>query len=395
MASTKFNAQKYKTPVGYVPTSVSSKLSNYNSGYTGNSGAVYSKGQNLRSEGYPNTYSTGRTTYSPSGTAEERFMNAHLKSSGGSTPSASSSASRSYSSSSSADYDPYDDSDNGVSDSYSALLAAYSQRQNDYEEYLRQMREAAQNAYDRSMGALNSAYDSQMSSLSGNLNETKNQLLNQYNLSKNSINKDAENSLRQAYINNMLNRKNLAQQMSAQGLTGGATETTMANMLNNYGNARNAINTTANSNLANLEGNYSGNLSQAMQAYNSAVANANLQKAQQQMSLENALSNNQISALSDYQSLLQRDNQNYLDLLKTAIANGMNFSYNPTAANNEVKAVALQQAANPTLQNNYAALQALLNNAQTPGVNSPGMTVANPSTASDLMSWINYIQGSK
>ena len=272
-----------------------------------------------------------------------------------------------------------------TANAYNALLAAYQSQRNDYDEYLRQMREAAENAYNRGMSALNSAYDSQMNSLSNNLSETRNQLSNQYNRSRGNISQDAENSLRQAYINKMLSQRNLGQQMSAQGLTGGATETTMANMLNNYGNARNSINNTLNNNLSNLEGNYSDNLSQAMQAYNSAVANANLAKAQQAMSLENALANNQISALGDYQSLLQRDNQNYLDLLKAAIQNGASFSYNPTEANNTFKAVALQQAANPNLTTNYQAIQELMNAENLPGTNTPGMTVVNPATANNYL----------
>ena len=265
-------------------------------------GAVY-KGVNPRDVGYPDS----RGAYATSGTAGARTATTAAKSSGGSSSSKASSSS------------------SNSSDAYNSLLAAYASRQNDYDEYLRQMREAAQNAYDRGMSALNSAYDNQLTSLANNLNETNSQLENQYNRSKTSINQDAESSLRQAYINKMLSQKNLGQQMSAQGLTGGATETTLSSMLNNYNNARNNINTTTNNNLYNLEGNYSDNLSQARQAYNSAVASANLARAQQAMSLENALANNQISALGDYQSLLQRDNQNYLDLLKAAIANGASF----------------------------------------------------------------------
>lgn len=324
-------------------------------------------GTNLRDNGYYNTYPTG----SGANNNNNRTTTGGNRSTGGSgTASASSKA--------------------DMANAYNALLAAY--KQNDYSDYLRQMREAAQAAYDRGMGALNSAYDQQMNSLANNLNETKNTLANQYNRSRNDITSDAESSLRQAYINNMMNRKNLGQQMSAQGLTGGATETTIANMLNNYGNARNNINTTQNRNLANLEGNYNDNLSQAMQAYNSAVATANLQKAQQQMSLENALANNQISALGDYQTLMQRENQNYLDLLKAAIANGASFSYDPTQANNTFNAISLQQAANPALVNNQAAIEELMGGGNTPGVNTPGVTVLNQAANNgNLNDWINYI----
>ena len=365
MATTNSNVKKYEVVKGYVPTSVpagSYGNNNISNGTVTAGGSLVARGYS----DYPSGYGmTGSTTKTPTTT----------KTSTGTGGSRSGSSSSSSSSS--------------TANAYNALLAAYQGQRNSYDEYLRQMREAAQNAYDRGMGALNSAYDSQLSSLSDNLNETKNQLTNQYNRSKTSIMDDAANSLKQAYINKMLSQRNLGQQMSAQGLTGGATETTMANMLNNYGNARNAINTTQNNNLANLEGNYSDNLSQAMQAYNSAVASANLAKVQQAMSLENALANNQISALGDYQSLLQRDNQNYLDLLKAAIQNGASFSFDPTEANNTFKAVALQQAANPALTTNYQAIQELMNNSENvPGVNSPGMTVVNPATQNNYLAQI-------
>ena len=261
---------------------------------------------------------------------------------------------------------------------YNTLLAAY--QKNDYSDYYNQMRDLAQAAYDRGMGALNSAYDTQLNSLNSNLNETKNQLANQYNYSRGNINSDAADSLKQAYINRMLSERNLGQQMSAQGLSGGATETTLANMLNNYGNARNNITTQQNKSLADLEQNYGSNLSQAMQAYNSAVANANLQKAQQAIALENALANNQISALSDYQSLMQRENQNYLDLLAKAIASGANFNFTPTEANNAVNGVAVQQASMPTTTNYAAALQSLMNAQQTPS-GQTGISLQTPYTA--------------
>ena len=234
------------------------------------------------------------------------------------------------------------------------------------------------------MSALNDAYGAQMNSLNSNLESARNQLLKNYNYSRSNIANDAADSLRQAYINRMNSQRNLGQQMSAQGLSGGATETTLAGMLNNYGNARNNINTTANRSYADLENNYNNNLASAQQAYNSAVANANLQKAQQAIALENALANNQISALGDYQSLMQRENQNYLDLLKTAIANGANFAYTPTSANNAVQGVAVQQGTMPTANSNYAALQALMNAQQTPG-SGAAISLSNPTVQNNYI----------
>ena len=181
--------------------------------------------------------------------------------------------------------------------------------------------------------------------------------------------------------------------MSAQGLSGGATETTLAGMLNNYGNARNNINTTANRSYADLENNYNNNLASAQQAYNSAVANANLQKAQQAIQLENALANNQISALGDYQSLMQRENQNYLDLLKTAIANGANFAFTPTEANNAVNGVAYTQGVMPTSSNYNAALQALMNAQQTPGSGAAISLQSPVTTTNALEQFIRALRG--
>lgn len=270
---------------------------------------------------------------------------------------------------------------------YAALVAAYEKQQRDREEYLRQQREAAQNAYNNGMNSLNSAYNSQLTSLANNLTEAKNQLQGSYDRSKNSIGQDAENSLRAAYINNMLNQKNLSQQMSAMGLNGGATETTLANMLNNYGNARNNINTVAANNLANLEGKYNDSISQAQQAYNNAVANANLQKAQYAMQLEDALAGNQISALTNYQNLLQRDDDRYLDLLQAAIANGANVSYNPTAATNGSRGISVTQAAPISASTNLATIQALMN-AQSGGNGASNTIAANDPTTQNYLAAI-------
>ena len=225
-------------------------------------------------------------------------------------------------------------------------------------------KQMAQDAYNRGMAALNAAYGEYMSALSGNLDSTKGALLDSYNRSKKSIMDDSKSSLKQAYINKRLSEKNLDQQMSAQGLSGGATETTRASMSNNYGNARNEINTTTNNNLSNLEGEYNQNLADAMQAYNMAVANAQLQKAQQVMALEEALANNQIAALDDFGSLMAGDQESYLQALQSALDNRGTAEFNPTSANNAPKSYEYNQQDNipidsRTSGNLEAALQAI------------------------------------
>ena len=268
-----------------------------------------------------------------------------------------------------------------------ALLLAMERQKAEYEAQLKARKEAAQNAYNKNVKTLNNSYNSQVSSLNKNYNTTASQLGSNRDYSAKNINADAESSLRQAYINKMIAEKNLAQRMSAMGLTGGATETTLANMLNNYGNARNNINTTLNNNLSALENTYNNNLSQAQQARDSALAQALQVRNQQMMNLENALSNNEIAALADYQSLLQRDNSNYVDLLKSVIANAQNFAYTPSEVINQVAGVDYQQS-NPTANtSNYAALQALLNSANgNSGSNTVSLT--NPTTQNNYLAAI-------
>ena len=138
---------------GYVgDSSISNKLNNgmLNSNTQISSGAVNkvyggigTGGQNLRDVGYYNTYPTGGGT---------NTNQTGSKTGGGSSSGSKSSASATAT---------------NTANAYNALLAAY--KQNDYSDYLRQMREAAQNAYDRGMSALNDAYDNQLNSLSSNL----------------------------------------------------------------------------------------------------------------------------------------------------------------------------------------------------------------------------------
>ena len=272
--------------------------------------------------------------------------------------------------------------------SYNALMVAYNKQKADYDNYLAQRKQEAQNAYNRGVNNLNSSYNSQLSSLSNNLNETNNQLLNAYNQSRSSIASDAEGALRQAYINNMLSQRNLGQQMSALGLSGGAAESTLASMLNNYGNARNNIDTTRNKNLANLQSNYNTNTAQARQAYHTALANAQAQRTNQLNALSDALSKNQIAALTDYQSLMQNDNQAYMNMLQNAIANGANFTYDPTSADNLVRAVSYRQA-NPDDQSSGAgAIQALVD-AQAANVpNGDFLSLSDPTIQSNYLARI-------
>lgn len=99
---------------------------------------------------------------------------------------------------------------------YSSYLAAY-------EDYMRQAAEAQQRA-------LEEQYQRSLE-----------QLQNAFNRNKTTLNTSADDAKRQAYINYMTGRRNLSQELANNGLTGGASESIMANLYNTYGNNRAAI----------------------------------------------------------------------------------------------------------------------------------------------------------
>lgn len=129
-------------------------------------------------------------------------------------------------------------------------------------------------AYEESRARLNEAWGNTESSLRSNLNATLNRLKNDYDYSQGLVRDDANKSLREAYINYMMNKKNLAQGLSAMGISGGATESNMARMFNNYGSSRNNITTQMDKSLADLLHEYDNNVSSAQQLHDSQFSEA-------------------------------------------------------------------------------------------------------------------------
>lgn len=208
-----------------------------------------------------------------------------------------------------------------------------------YANYLAQQQAKAEASYQRNIQNINNAYNSARNYYDSNLASTRNTLKTSYDASKKDIDSDAEASLREAYINNMLNRKNLTQALTAQGLNGGASETTQASMLNNYGNARNNIETTQAKNLADLLRTYNGNLASAQNAWSSQMAQLELQKMQQLQAAENALANMQTASLGNIST-----DSSYLTALSSLMKAQSAFEAAPTE--------------NPLLQNLYNTTQA-------------------------------------
>lgn len=194
-------------------------------------------------------------------------------------------------------------SGSGSSSSSSSAAAAAAAYQAYLEEIRRRQQEAADAAYNRNVSAMNQAFDQRGQLLKGNLDTTLANLQTDYDASRDVINRDATEAAREAYINRMMSQRNLAQNMAAQGLSGGASETTLAGLENNYGNARNQIAATANENLGSLEDLYTKNRNSAMQEYNNQLAADALARAQYMTQFENDRQNMLAQA---YDSQLQQ-----------------------------------------------------------------------------------------
>lgn len=208
----------------------------------------------------------------------------------------------------------------------------------------------AQAAYERNMSRIAEAYGSAANSLRGNLDSSISRLNAARDKSMGDVKGDAEDSLRQAYINNMMTRKNLNQRLSAMGYNGGATETTMSSLENQYGKSRSGINETLNKNIANLDMTYGDNLAQAQQAYNSAMANLYLQRMQMEMQAENALNNAETSAVNASMNI----DGSYMSALQAALANQNNYTYDASQATNNFVAGNARQAESASGGTDYA-----------------------------------------
>ena len=213
-------------------------------------------------------------------------------------------------------------------------------------------------AYERNMARIAEAYGNASSSLKGNYDSTVGRLNAARDKSMGDVRNDAEDSLRQAYINNMMTRKNLNQRLSAMGMNGGATETTMSSLENQYGKSRTGINETLNKNISNLDMTYGDNLAAALQSYNSAMANLDLQRMQMEMQAENARQNAEASSMNAYMNI----DSGYMNALKAALQNQANYQYDPSQATNDYVAGNALQAQTAAEANDYqkALAQAML-----------------------------------
>lgn len=188
---------------------------------------------------------------------------------------------------------------------YSAPQQSYSapQQNNDYmQSYLNQMQAAIQAAQQQAAEAqrraeeqMRAAQEAQRKAREEAYQRSAAQQKTDYEYGQNQLNSAVDSALQQAYINKMMSRRTLAQQLAAQGIGGGAAETTTAGMLNNYGSSRNALETERTAQLASLSNTFQNNMAQLENQKASGDA-ADL--SQYQTNLSNLTANNANNLIS-------------------------------------------------------------------------------------------------
>ena len=174
----------------------------------------------------------------------------------------------------------------------------------DLSSYLSQLQAAANAAYNNAKSSLDSTLNTTLGGLLDSYEAQKKALQGKYDSSKQTLDDDNSSALQQAYINKMINARDMDQLLTAQGLTGGASETNIAKMLNNYANNRNSLNRTYNTNLRELLTGHESLLADALSAYNDKVANARQSYSNYLAQLEQNRANMIASAMPSFSNLL-------------------------------------------------------------------------------------------
>lgn len=153
--------------------------------------------------------------------------------------------------------------DNNGNEALANMMKGYMQS------YLNQMQSAisaaqqqAKEAQERTEAQLKAAQEAQRKAREEAYNRSAAQQKTDYEYGQGQLNSATDSALQQAYINRMMQQRNLAQSLAAQGLNGGTSETTTAGLYNNYNNSRNALETERANQLSSLLNTYQNNMAQ-------------------------------------------------------------------------------------------------------------------------------------
>ena len=138
-------------------------------------------------------------------------------------------------------------------DQSAARMAQQLAEQKAAEEAARQkMMDTTNNYYNGIYANLDKNYQSQLAAAQTDFEAAMAQLQKGYDANVGTVNTNTAKGLQQAYINNMMNQKNLGQQLAAMGRSGGASESTLLGLANQYGQNRGTLENTRNEQLNQL-----------------------------------------------------------------------------------------------------------------------------------------------
>lgn len=179
-----------------------------------------------------------------------------------------------------------------------ALYALLNAQLAEYDNQYNSLMENLLSAYNMNNASLDDYYNQVLAALGNNYSDTENYLNGQLGNSQQALEDDRRRALQEAYIARMMQEKQLADQLDAYGLSGGASESVMANLRNNYMNNRAGVEERIQTSLRDLLQNYMGNISNARQSYNQALMNAEQNRLNARQGYANNLAEAQSNAAS-------------------------------------------------------------------------------------------------
>ena len=116
-------------------------------------------------------------------------------------------------------------------------------------------------------------YANRIAQVKKNRQEDEAAVTNRYNTSVSQLGKSRDKAMREAYITREQSKRDVPTMLAQQGITGGATETTLSNLYRNYMNARNAANESFDTNKVTLDNEYQSNMLKLRDSYDDTIAN--------------------------------------------------------------------------------------------------------------------------
>jgi len=129
------------------------------------------------------------------------------------------------------------------------------------------------NVYNSMMDDYRAMMEAQAAQRQAEYENAKSQLTGAYERGKQNLNQSADDAYRQAYITYMNKRKGLNQQLANAGINGGAAESSIASLFNNYGSDRAGIARQQMASLGDLEADYNANLGNLSANYGNDYTN--------------------------------------------------------------------------------------------------------------------------